>query len=316
MSKFAFTFPGQGSQSVGMMRAYAGLPEIESTFRLASQVLGEDLWELVEQGPADVLSDTTRTQPLMLTAGIAVYRAWIARGGPAPVLVAGHSLGEYSALVAAGALDFAEAVELVRFRAQCMQAAVPPGTGAIAAILGLRDEVVRALCAESSTADEVVEAANYNSPAQVVVAGNRGAVERAMALAKTRGAKRAVLLPMSVPSHCSLMRDAGVQLRERLTQTKLRMPSIPLLHNADVKVAENIGVLKDALERQLSAPVRWVETVRRMVDQGVTVTIECGPGKVLQGLNKRIAGDVTHLSLSDGAAFEAALEQIRQGAHA
>jgi [acyl-carrier-protein] S-malonyltransferase len=311
--KFAFAFPGQGSQSVGMMQAYSGLPEIEATFAQASEVLGEDLWQMAEHGPVELLGDTTRTQPLMLTAGIALYRAWIARGGPQPALMAGHSLGEYTALVAARALDFKDAVALVRFRATYMQEAVPPGSGAIAAILGLDDDAVRAVCVEASHANEVVEAANYNSPAQVVVAGSRAAVERAMDLAKSKGAKRAVLLPMSVPSHCSLMRPVAAPLRTRLEEINLRLPEVAVLHNADVQVAHNLEAMRDVMVRQLSSPVRWVETVQSMVKQRCNAVIECGPGKVLYGLNKRIAADATHLSLSDAAAFEAALDTIRQG---
>ena len=311
--KFSFTFPGQGSQSVGMMQVYDGLPEIEATFAQASEVLGENLWRMVEQGPAELLSDTTRTQPIMLTAGIALYRAWVARSGPLPTLTAGHSLGEYTALVAAGALDFKEAVSLVRFRAMCMQEAVPAGTGAIAAILGLDDDTVRAVCAQACHGDEVVEAANYNSPAQVVIAGSRVAVERAMELAKSTGAKRAVLLPMSVPSHCSLMRPVAKKLRVRLDDINLRLPSIPVLHNSSVGVAHDLATMKESMLSQLSSPVRWVEIVKSMVKLGCAAVIECGPGKVLQGLNKRIASEVTHMSLGDADTFEAALAIAKQG---
>jgi [acyl-carrier-protein] S-malonyltransferase len=310
--KIAFTFPGQGSQSVGMMQAYGSLPHLRSTFAEASEVLGEDLWKMAQDGPAELLSETTRTQPLMLTAGIALYRAWKSLGGRQPAMVAGHSLGEYTALVAAGALDFDEAVRLVRFRAESMQDAVPAGTGGIAAILGLDDDSVRSVCREASHHGESVEAANYNSPSQVVIAGNRSAVERAMALAKENGAKRAVMLPMSVPSHCSLMRPAGEKLKIRLDATKLHMPSVPVLHNADVSSASNLDELKDALVRQLSSPVRWVETVQDMVRRQCDVILECGPGKVLQGLNKRIDSGPMHLSLGDKGSFESALAELKQ----
>lgn len=309
--KIAFVFPGQGSQSTGMMASFAQLPGVRETFAEASERLGQDLWKLVSEGPAEELNLTVNTQPVMLTAGIAVHRAWLAEHGAKPELSAGHSLGEYSALVAGGALDFADAVELVRFRAQAMQEAVPAGIGAMAAILGLDDDVVRAACAEASSGGEIAEAANFNSPAQVVIAGNKAAVERGMEIAKAKGAKRAVLLPMSVPSHCSLMRPAAERMRERLASVNIKAPAIPVLHNADVKSAATGDTIKDALVRQLFQPVRWVDTVRALAAGGVTHIVECGPGKVLAGLNKRIAPEAKHLSLSDEAAFRDALVALK-----
>jgi [acyl-carrier-protein] S-malonyltransferase len=307
----AFVFPGQGSQSVGMMQSFGDLPGLRETFAQASKLLGQDLWKLVAEGPAEELNLTANTQPVMLVAGVALYRAWQAREGSAPAFMAGHSLGEYTALVASGALDFADAVPLARFRARAMQEAVPAGVGAMAAIVGLDDDVVRAVCAEASGPDEVAEAANFNSPAQVVIAGNKAAVERGMEIAKARGAKRAVLLPMSVPSHCSLMRPAAERMRQELGSPSFRRGTVPVLHNADAKSAESADAIKDALVRQLVQPVRWVETVRKMVSSGVTHIVECGPGKVLAGLNKRIAPDTQILSFSDGAAFGQALSVLK-----
>lgn len=314
-TRIAFIFPGQGSQSIGMMRTFAPLPGVRETFSEASDAIGQDLWKLVEEGPAEDLNLTVNTQPVMLTAGIALLRAWKASGGTAPMIAAGHSLGEYSALVAGGALDFADAVALVRFRAQAMQEAVPEGVGAIAAILGLEDEVVRAACAQASVADEVAEAANYNSPAQVVIAGNAGAVQRAMEIAKAKGAKRAIMLPMSVPSHCSLMRPAAQRLGERLRRVALRPATIPVLHNADVRSAASAEELRDALVRQLYQPVRWVETVRAIASAGATQVVECGPGRVLAGLSKRIAADIPVHTLADEPAFRQALAASRAGDH-
>jgi len=309
--KIAFVFPGQGSQSVGMMQSFGDLPRVRETFAQASKLLGQDLWKLVAAGPAEELNLTANTQPVMLVAGVALYRAWQAREGSAPAFMAGHSLGEYTALVASGALDFADAVPLARFRARAMQEAVPAGVGAMAAIVGLDDDVVRAVCAEASGPNEVAEAANFNSPAQVVIAGNKTAVERGMEFAKARGAKRAVLLPMSVPSHCSLMRPAAERIRQELGAPSFRRGTVPVLHNADVKSAESVDAIKDALVRQLVQPVRWVETVRQMVSSGVTHIVECGPGKVLAGLNKRIAPETQILSFSDGAAFGQALSVLK-----
>jgi len=302
MTKFAFVFPGQGSQSRGMMNGYADFPVVRNTFDEASEVLKQNLWQLVEEGSDADLSATVNTQPVMLTAGVAVYRAWQAQHGATPSIMAGHSLGEYTAMVASGALSFADALPLVRYRAQCMQQAVPEGVGGIAAILGLDDDAVRAVCAEGAQG-EVLEAVNYNSPGQVVIAGNRSAVERGMELAKARGAKRAIMLPMSVPSHCDLMKGAAQQLGKYLDNIKMLSPSIPVLHNADVKSYTDEAALKDALVRQLYSPVRWVETVLEFGKQGITHNVECAPGKVLAGLNKRITSGQQALSIHDGAAL-------------
>jgi [acyl-carrier-protein] S-malonyltransferase len=309
--KIAFVFPGQGSQSVGMMGTFAQLAGVEKTFSEASDALGQDIWQLVEDGPAETLNLTVNTQPVMLAAAVALSRAWGMLGGASPVIAAGHSLGEYSALVAAGALDFADAVSLVRFRAQAMQEAVPEGVGAMAAILGLEDDVVRAACTQASEAGATVEAANFNSPAQIVIAGHRAAVERAMEIAKSKGAKRAVMLPMSVPSHCSLMRPAAERMRERLKSVNIRLPSAPVLHNADVTSANSADAVRDALVRQLYQPVRWVETIRAIQSSGASHIVECGPGKVLAGLNKRIAPDVPAFSFADEPAFQQALAALK-----
>lgn len=306
MTKFAFVFPGQGSQSRGMMNGYADFVAVRNTFAEASDILQQDLWQLVAEGSDADLNATVNTQPIMLTAGVAVYRAWQSQQGATPSLMAGHSLGEYTALVAAGALNFADALPLVRYRAQCMQQAVPEGIGGIAAILGLDDEAVRAVCVEGAQG-EVLEAVNYNSPGQVVIAGNRSAVERGMELAKAKGAKRAIMLPMSVPSHCSLLKGAAEQLRAYLNNVAMQTPVIPVLHNADV-VAYNDGAsIKDALVRQLYSPVRWVETVQAFGKQGMTHNVECAPGKVLSGLNKRIDTNQQALAISDGASLTLAL---------
>jgi [acyl-carrier-protein] S-malonyltransferase len=309
--KIAFVFPGQGSQSVGMMKSFAQLPGVRDTFSQASDAIGQDLWKLVEQGPADELNLTVNTQPVMLTAGIALHRAWRAENGARPAISAGHSLGEYSALVAGGAIDFADAVTLVRFRAQAMQEAVPAGVGAMAAILGLEDDLVRAVCEQASGTNEIVEAANFNSPAQVVIAGNKAAVERAMEVAKGKGAKRAIMLPMSVPSHCSLMRPAAERMRERLKTVKIGTSNVPVLHNADVKSADSADGVRDALVRQLYQPVRWVDTIRAIVLAGATHIVECGPGKVLAALNKRIAPETQALSFGDEPAFREALTALK-----
>jgi [acyl-carrier-protein] S-malonyltransferase len=306
MTKFAFVFPGQGSQSRGMMNGYADFPAVRNTFAEASDVLNQDLWQLVAEGSDANLNATVNTQPIMLSAGVAVYRAWQSQHGAAPFIMAGHSLGEYTALVAAGALRFVDALPLVRYRAQCMQQAVPEGAGGIAAILGMDDDEVRAVCAEGAQG-EVLEAVNYNSPGQVVIAGNRAAVERGMELAKAKGAKRAVMLPMSVPSHCRLLEGAAKKLRDYLVNVTVQAPSIPVLHNADVKSYSDSTAIKDALVRQLYSPVRWVETVLEFGKLGVTHNVECAPGKVLAGLNKRIAADQQALAINDGAALTQAL---------
>jgi len=309
MSKFAFVFPGQGSQSRGMMNGYADFAAVRDTFTEASDVLKQDLWQLVAEGADADLNSTVNTQPIMLTAGVAVYRAWQSQNGAAPAIMAGHSLGEYTALVAAGALSFADALPLVRYRAQCMQQAVPEGVGGIAAILGLDDDMVRAVCAEGAQG-EVLEAVNFNSTGQVVIAGNRAAVERGMELAKAKGAKRAIMLPMSVPSHCSLLKGAAEQLRNYLNNVSVQTPTVPVLHNADVASYDDAAKIKDALVRQLYSPVRWVETVQAFGKQGITHNVECAPGKVLAGLNKRIDTNQQALAINDGEALKAALTAL------
>ena len=304
---FAFVFPGQGSQSVGMMAAYGESAVIRQAFAEASEALGEDLWQMVADGPAEVLAQTVNTQPLMLTAGVAVYREWIARGGVQPSLVAGHSLGEYSALVVAGALDFQEAVKLVRLRAQAMQEAVPQGEGAMAALLGLDEAATVEACAEVAQG-EVVSAANLNSPGQIVIAGARAAVERAMVAAKARGAKRAVLLPVSAPFHCALMKPAAERLQQRLAEIEVRVPAIPVLNNVDVAVETDPARIKDALVRQAYSPVRWIETVQEIARRGATHVFECGPGKVLAGMTKRIEGSLQGAAIADAASLEEILK--------
>ncbi len=306
--KLAFVFPGQGSQSVGMMQGWGERPEVRATFAEASDALGQDLWALVTDGPADLLNQTVNTQPAMLAADIAAWRVWQAAGGAAPALLAGHSLGEYAALVAAGALGFADAIKLVRFRAEAMQAAVPEGVGAMAAILGLDDDAVRAVCSEAA-AGEVVEAVNLNSPGQVVIAGNKAAVERAMTLAKERGAKRALPLPVSVPSHSSLMQPAADKLLAHLQGVVIATPTIPVLHNTDVQSHADADAIRAALAMQLHTPVRWVETVQALKATGIERVIECGPGKVLAGLNKRIDDSLPTVALVDEASLQAALTQ-------
>lgn len=305
--KFALVFPGQGSQSVGMMAAYGDNPVIRETFQEASDALGEDLWAMVAEGPAERLALTVNTQPLMLTAGVAVYRAWQQAGGPEPSFVAGHSLGEYSALVAAGALAFADAVPLVRFRAAAMQEAVPEGEGAMAALLGLDVEAVEAVCAKVADG-EVVSAANLNANGQIVIAGAVAAVERAMEEAKAQGAKRAVKLPVSAPFHCALMKPAAERLAERLAEVKLDVPRIAVINNVDVAVCEDPALIRDALIRQAYAPVRWIETVQSMGEQGVGVVIECGPGKVLAGLTKRIVKEMQGAAVTDADTLAQAIE--------
>jgi [acyl-carrier-protein] S-malonyltransferase len=298
----ALVFPGQGSQSVGMMAPFETLPAVRRTFEEASAILGLDLWTLAMEGPAEEINKTVITQPLMLTAGYALFRAWGEAGGARPAFVAGHSLGEYTALVASGAIGFGAALPLVRLRAEAMQEAVPEGVGGIAAVLGLDDDAIRAVCAEAAQ-DQVLEAANYNAPGQVVIAGHREAVARGMELAKARGAKRAVALPMSAPSHCSLMRPAAQRLAQLLAQTPITSPAVPVINNADVGTPADGAAIRESLVRQLSNAVRWVETVQAMQRAGVRRLIECGPGSVLTGLNKRIAPEVETASIKDAQAL-------------
>ena len=308
MGALSFVFPGQGSQAVGMLAELAGAyPLVGDTFSEASAALGLDLWRLVQEGPAEELNLTHNTQPAMLAAGVAVWRVWQQQGGVQPAYLAGHSLGEYTALVAGGAIEFADAVRLVAERGRLMQAAVPEGTGAMAAILGLDDDQVRAACAQAA-AGEVVEAVNFNSPGQVVIAGHAGAVARAVEAAKAAGAKRAVTLPVSVPSHCALMRPAAERLAQRLASMAVRVPQIPVLHNVDVAVASTPDAVRDRLARQLHSPVRWAETVRRLAAEGVTLIVEAGPGKVLAGLNKRIDKNLESVAAYDPTSLAAALE--------
>lgn len=309
-SSFAFVFPGQGSQAVGMLNGFAGNAIVDETIAEASEVLKLDLAKLVAEGPKDALDLTTNTQPVMLACAVAFYRAWLKAGGPPPELVAGHSLGEYSALVASGVIDFRDAVPLVRFRAQAMQEAVPVGLGGMAAILGLSDDDVRAACTEAAQG-EIVEAVNFNAPAQVVIAGHKAAVERACEAAKSRGAKRALPLPVSAPFHSTLLKPASERLRVYLESLSFSAPAIPLINNVDVAVLTDPAAIKDALVRQAASPVRWVETVLAMKGKGVTRLIECGPGKVLTGLAKRIHADMSAEALVDQASMDALLEGMK-----
>ena len=307
--KIAFVFPGQGSQSVGMLDSFGGDPVVDEVLREASAALGQDLAGLIKDGPAEDLSLTVNTQPVMLTAGYAVYRSWRAAGGVAPVVVAGHSLGEYTALTAAGALSLTDAVKLVRIRAQAMQEAVPVGQGGMAAILGLADDQVRQACAEAG-AGEVVEPVNFNAPSQVVIAGHASAVARACEVAKRLGAKRAIPLPVSAPFHSSLLRPASDRLRAALADVALRAPTIPLVNNVDVAVETDPRRIVDALARQAAAPVRWSETIQKMAADGVTHVVECGPGRVLAGLTKRIAPSLESVAIADAAGVEDALARL------
>ena len=305
----AFVFPGQGSQSVGMLAALgAAEPVVRETFEEASQVLGYDLWALAQQGPEAELGATERTQPAMLAAGVAVWRAWREHGGAMPVAMAGHSLGEYTALVCSGSLDFRTAVDLVRFRGQAMQRAVPLGVGAMAAVLGLDDADVEAACREAA-GDEVVEPVNFNAPGQVVIAGHAAAVVRAIEAAKARGAKRAVQLPVSVPSHSSLMVGAADELAARLATVEVRMPNVPDVYTVEVRRHASPDGIRSALREQLFKPVRWADTVRAMLASGVTTLVECGPGKVLTSLNKRVEKrpDLKVLAVDDPDTLAAAL---------
>jgi [acyl-carrier-protein] S-malonyltransferase len=305
--KLAMVFPGQGSQAVGMLKSYAGLPEVDAVRAEAAEVLGGHFLPLVDEGPAEALNLTVNTQPAMVTAGYAAYRAWRALGGPAPDIAAGHSLGEYTALTAAGALKFADALPLVHFRAQAMQEAVPAGEGAMAAILNLDDELVVAACAE---AGGTVQAVNFNAPGQVVIAGEKQAVERAIEKCKARGAKRALPLPVSAPFHSTLMEPAAERLKTHIRGLHLARPQFAVLNNVDVAIEHEPARIKDALVRQAASPVRWVETIRRMLEMGATHIVECGPGRVLGGMTRRIAPEVQSLTLHDRASLEAAIHAV------
>jgi [acyl-carrier-protein] S-malonyltransferase len=309
--KLAMVFPGQGSQSVGMLKAYAGLPAIDEVRAQAAEVLGEPFTRLLDEGPAEQLNQTVNTQPAMVTAGCAAYRAWRALGGPAPAMVAGHSLGEYTALVAAEALSLRDCLPLVRFRAQAMQEAVPDGQGAMAAILNLDDDGVRAACAEAAQG-EVVQAVNFNAPGQIVIAGHKSAVGRAIEACKARGAKRALPLPVSAPFHSSLMQPAAERLGVYLEAVRLSQPGVEVLNNVDAKIETDPAAIKRALVRQAASPVRWVEILRRMAQSGVTHVVECGPGKVLAGLTKRVESGLQSFALADRASLEQALHAIKE----
>ncbi|WP_028206685.1 ACP S-malonyltransferase [Paraburkholderia nodosa] len=309
---FAFVFPGQGSQAVGMLDAFADNAVVRETLQEASDALGQDLGKLIAEGPAEELNLTTNTQPVMLTAAYAVYRAWQQAGGPLPAIVAGHSLGEYTALVAAGVLAFRDAVPLVRFRAQAMQSAVPVGEGGMAAVLGLDDDTVRAVCVEAATASGgVVEAVNFNAPAQVVIAGHKGAVEKACEIAKAKGAKRALSLPVSAPFHSSLLKPASDQLRDYLANVTLNAPQIPVVNNVDVAFETDPAKIRDALVRQAAGAVRWVECVQAIAAHGATHVVECGPGKVLAGLTRRIDGNLVGASVLDPKSLDEALALLK-----
>ncbi len=308
--KLAMVFPGQGSQSVGMMQAYGDIAAVREVLAEASDALNQDLGKLMAEGSSEQLNMTVNTQPIMLTAGYAAYRAWISFGGVEPALVAGHSLGEYTALVAAGVLSFRDALPLVRFRAQAMQEAVPQGQGAMAAILGLDEDAVRAACAEAAQG-EVVQAVNFNSPGQVVIAGHAAAVKRACDAAKAKGAKRALPLPVSAPFHSALMQPAAERLQQYMQSTAFNAPRIPVINNVDVASYGDPARIKDALVRQAYHPVRWVETIQAFAAQGVTHVAECGPGKVLAGMTKRIDGSLESLALLDKASIEQGVGQFK-----
>ena len=307
---FALIFPGQGSQSVGMMAGLEASAAVRATFDEASDVLGQNLWHLAKDGPAEAQSLTVNTQPLMLAAGLASYRAWQEAGGPPPIVLAGHSLGEYTAWVVAGSIAFHDALPLVRLRAQAMQEAVPVGTGAMAAILGLDDAAVLAACAEAANG-EVVEAVNFNAPSQVVIAGHKAAVERAAAAAKRNGAKRALMLPVSAPFHCSLLRPAAERLAAHLASIRIQQPQIPVINNVDATRVADAAAIRDALSRQACSPVRWVECVRAIAQAGATRVIECGPGKVLAALTKRIVPELESLAVTDAASLAQAIATVR-----
>jgi len=310
--KLAMVFPGQGSQSIGMMQAYGDIAAVRDVLAEASDVLDQDLGKLMAEGPVEQLNQTVNTQPVMLAAGYAAYRAWISLGGAEPALVAGHSLGEYAALVAAGVLPFRAALPLVRFRAQAMQEAVPQGQGAMAAILGLDEDAVRAACAEAAQG-EVVQAVNFNSPGQVVIAGHAAAVKRACDAAKAKGAKRALPLPVSAPFHSALMQPAAQRLQEYMQDIAFSAPRIPVINNVDVASYADPAQIKDALVRQAFNPVRWVETIRAFAAQGITHVAECGPGKVLAGMTKRIEGGLESIALLDKASIEQGIRQSKEG---
>lgn len=310
-SALAFVFPGQGSQFVGMLKESGeAYPLIRETFEEASEAISQDLWHLSQSGPQSELNQTENTQPALLTAGVALWRVWQAQGGVTPAYLAGHSLGEYTALVCAQALSLGQAVKLVKKRGELMQAAVLPGQGAMAAILGLEDELVLAAC-QAAAEDQIVSPANLNAPGQVVIAGDTAAVDRAIALAKGKGAKRAIMLPVSVPSHCLLMHPAALELAVYLAQVTLAKPVIPLVHNVDLSLALDAHEIAKRLIGQLESPVRWTETIRYLAQQGIKALVECGPGKVLTGLNKRIQPELTYFNIEMPSDLEMALEKLK-----
>lgn len=311
--KAAFVFPGQGSQSVGMMNSYSELPSVRETFNEASDILQQDLWSLVSNGPEDSLNLTTNTQPVMLAADVSIYRAWQQAGGIEPHYLAGHSLGEYAALVAAEVLTFTDALKLVRYRAKVMQETVPEGTGGMAAIVGLDDDTVSSVCTEVINAlpDTSLEPANFNAPGQVVIAGHSQAVARAVALVKSKGAKLAVILPMSIPSHCSLMQPAAEKFALLLEEIALQPPRIPILHNADVQQHSETASIREILVRQLYRPVRWTETIQAIAAQNVKHVVECGPGKVLSGLSRRIDKNLENIALTDSGSLLKTVEALK-----
>lgn len=310
MTQFAMVFPGQGAQSIGMLAGYGDAPAVRDVLARASAALHEDLAKLIADGPAEELNRTINTQPVMVTAGYAAYRVWESLGGPAPAVVAGHSLGEYTALVVAGVITFEECLPLVRLRARAMQEAVPEGEGAMAAILGLDDDLVRAACAEAADG-QIVEAVNFNAPAQVVIAGHAAAVARASELAKAKGAKRAVALPVSAPFHSSLMAPAAKRLAERLASIDFQLPRIPVVHNFDVQSHADPAAIKRALIAQADHPVRWVETIRAIAARGMTSVLECGPGKILAPMVRRIAPEANGTALVDRASIEQAIAGVK-----
>ena len=310
MPKFAFVFPGQGSQAVGMLNGFADNAVVQETVSEASEALGFDLGKLIADGPKEELDLTTNTQPVMLTSSVAFYRAWIAAGGTVPEVIAGHSLGEFSALVAAGVIPFKDAVKLVRFRAQAMQEAVPVGVGGMAAIIGLDSTALKQACQEAAQ-NEVVEPANFNSPTQIVIAGHKTALARACEAVKAKGAKRALMLPVSAPFHSSLLKPASDRLAEYMADLTFSVPQIPLINNVDVAILNDPQAIKDALVRQAASPVRWVETIEKMAGMGITHIVECGPGKVLAGLCKRINNSLTGEAIVDQASLDKVLEALK-----
>ena len=310
MPKFAFVFPGQGSQAVGMLNGFADNAVVQETLAEASDALGFDLGKLIAEGPKEELDLTTNTQPVMLTSSVAFYRAWIAAGGAVPEVIAGHSLGEFSALVAAGVIPFRDAVNLVRFRAKAMQEAVPVGVGGMAAIIGLGNEALKEACQEAAQ-NEVVEPANFNSPTQIVIAGHKTALARACDAAKAKGAKRALMLPVSAPFHSSLLKPASDRLAKYMADLTFSAPQIPLINNVDVAVLNDPQAIKDALVRQAASPVRWVETIEKMAGMGITHIVECGPGKVLAGLCKRIDASLTGDAIVDQVSLDKMLEALK-----